>query len=286
MEIEAATQLFQSETPITGYLFSEIKFLMALSLTEATSGVETQLILQAVANDGASGSFRFSLLAHQDNHWDKCCEGFVRIQAEKSLTEVDAGIELAQSTAQCGDQFQRATEECNVSLPPKDLYDILHRFGTDYGPSFQVLDDIHMSERGCALSSIKPRQWAVKCDEHQFSPHIIHPSTLDGPFQLIPPAVSACGRENLPALVPSQIERMWIGASGMSNPGTSDLHALVHSKLSGYRGTRSSITVTSSKDHDMRILIHNLEATFINSKISKAVTRTKERCLCWHLDWN
>lgn len=79
----------------------------------------------------------------------------------------------------------------------------------DYGPVFQPLHDVYCDQDGHAITTLAPYETET------FQPHVVHPSRLDGIFQLCFTAVG--GLERTTTMVPTRVGRIWIPAVGLGH---------------------------------------------------------------------
>ena len=114
---------------------------------------------------------------------------------------------------------------------------------------------------------------------------MFHPTTLDGLFQLIVPALSQGGNRWLPTMVPSRIASLWISVNGLLDPKSAPLDASARCRFKGYHQAESAITAIFSETGSAAFILKRLESTSVtNNRMSDTATE-EERHLCCSLDW-
>lgn len=96
--------------------------------------------------------------------------------------------------------------------------------GIEYGPSARVLDHIHYNAQGEAMAMIETsREHAV----HSSASNVVHPTTLDGLFQLIFVALTKGGNTTLQTMVPTRVGRVWVSSlvGKTLSPASLQVHA-------------------------------------------------------------
>ena len=287
MAMEAVKQMADKDRRIFGFQFKDVTFLRALTLSLQPEGIETQFSLRAV-KDGANKLEAWSeycLYVYEDEDWAMCCHGLIQLEYEKPFNEVDAGKEAFERARSCDEMARNGFEACNQTLETTELYRIFNAMGAGYGPAFQVLENISYNQVGATAAAVKLRQWTVKGNENYEQPHVIHPTTLDGLFQLIVPALSKGGREVIPTMVPTRINKLWVAGSGFCEKQIAPIRAYARSQFKGYREATSSVTAVSSEGADPRIILEGLETSFITSNQTPESAKMDKRHLCCNLHW-
>ena len=167
-------------------------------------------------------------------------------------------------------------------MAPTNLYKDLKLAGLDYGPLFQVLEDIHFDcEAGSSTGSIKACEW----DRDDTPGIIIHPAAMDGVFQLMVLALAHGNSTRMCAMLPTRLESLWISANDIVNQhgqGTM-AEAFVHAAWQGLRTAISSATVLDASKTRPVIVISGLQATTM--KDLKAPMNSVPWPLCYNLVW-
>ena len=206
MVLEGTRQLMQNSDQIIGYRLSDVNFSRALISTPDVDDFETNLHIQPLEqnSDGTSRKSQFRVYSHRNGQWVENCRGTIEAEYPRRESEVDGGKEATEDFERHKEIFQAGLRECDARLDLKSLYRRFGGIGLTYGPSFQVLDNISYCE-GQAVGRIKLRKWAEDLDEANYESHVIHPTALDGLFQLLFPATFGGTSWNSATLVPRRI---------------------------------------------------------------------------------
>ncbi|KAL8650013.1 MAG: hypothetical protein Q9210_004076, partial [Variospora velana] len=287
MAIEATRQLARIGDKARGFQFRNVVFLRALTVSLQAENTEVQFSLRALKESSGKeeAGFEFRLWVLEGEDWAVCCYGHIRPEYEREINEIDAGQELLKKTLFCERAVRDGFAACNQSISATQLYQVFNDIGAGYGLTFQVLEDVCHNGTDTTAAKVKLRQWTEKGNGIYEQPHVIHPTTLDGLFQLIVPALSQGGRSRIPTMVPTRINRLWVAASGLSDHNDSMIRACALSRFKGYRETESSVVAVSSSESAPRIVMEGLETTFVTNNQSSDAKEDKKRHLCCHLHW-
>ncbi|KAI4288066.1 MAG: hypothetical protein L6R35_002669, partial [Caloplaca aegaea] len=287
MAIEATRQLPRIGDEARGFQFRNVVFLRALNVSLQAEGTEVQFSLQALKESSGKeeAGFEFRLWVLEGEDWAVCCHGHIRPEYEREMNEIDAGQELLEKTLFCERAVRDGFAACDQSMSATQLYQVFNDMGAGYGLTFQVLEDVCHNGTDTTAAKVKLRKWTEKGNGIYEQPHVIHPTTLDGLFQLIVPALIQGGRSRIPTMVPTRINRLWVAASGLSDHNDSMIRACALSRFKGYRETESSVVAVSSSESAPRIVMEGLETTFVTNNQSSDAKEDEKRHLCCHLHW-
>lgn len=157
------------------------------------------------------------------------------------------------------------------------MFNFLRKAGYDYGKAFQRFADILAGEDYAATAGINIYQ-------DYLEPHIIHPTTLDGIFQLAFAALTNGCQDKLDLGLPTRVNSMWISKTGMSNDEKS-LKATARAHLDG-RITESTLRVLDEDAQTLLLRIDGLEMTNISQTLSAEVEPAPQLCcgVAWKPD--
>lgn len=288
MAIEAAAQYVRdfTEDTITGFQLSDVVFHSALNISDTAEGdlVEMALIPSAerLGRSEVPTSMKFSLGLQDEGSWRKVSTGEIAVEFA-DLGQTPALIhERKLEVEQIASTIHARSAKCTKKIDRKRLYQDLHKFGLDLGPTFQVFDDITYDEDGSvAMVDIRPRNWAEYCEPSEFSSHTIHPTALDGFLQSLIVALGAGSKEKVPSVAPSRIGKAWISADGLS--GANKIRAVTKSELFGLRHTRSDVLAYDPLTNMPKVTLKGLEAITIES--SKGSDADKEKLTAFTMEW-
>lgn len=282
LAIEAAKYLADPAKKVSGFRVEDVTFSKAIMLSPDRDGVEIEISLRQVPGIVTkSSSWReFCLHVYEDPEWSECCRGTVVIEYSNndSSRDFEEGENLRESDTHC-----RALDaRCRSSIAPNILYKNLKKSGLEYGPTFQVLSEVTFDRKARnATASVHPCNW----DQDGFRTLVVHPTAMDGVFQLMVLALARGDQLRMSAMLPTRLKRMWIAGMGISNPqsdgGTA--RAYVNAAWEGMRTAMSSAIVLDSSTSTPAIVISGLQATSVeNLEASTDATRGP---LCYSMSW-
>jgi hypothetical protein len=101
--------------------------------------------------------------------------------------------------------WAEAVKVCDTAMDVEGLYKQLSRVGTEYGPEFQPLVNVHVGG-GQAIGTLK-------CKSGQWKDYNVLPALIDGAMQLATAAAIGLGRE-LTLSVPFSIKKVIVSGHG------------------------------------------------------------------------
>ena len=283
MAIEASKLLAQNRSPI-GFEIKNAEFPAPLLIPATPEGLEVHITLNPKAEH--SNQYEFQILVQKsDSHWEKVCHGSVCADYGQGISEVDNGKEAICSLSQLQILHEQAQATYFREIDTERMYKQLREdVGLDYGPSFQCLDQVRSNDSGEAIAHTVPFTWSDKpffLDRER--DHVIHPTTLDGFFQLAFVALSKGGSAPLRTMVPTRVGRLWVSSLGAGN-STDDLQkAHVRAETVSQRLARCFTSVLSKSDQNLRVQIQELEITAISGSHNTQKLQGPKH-LCYHMD--
>ncbi|KAI1761226.1 putative polyketide synthase [Hypoxylon sp. FL1150] len=184
MAVEAARQLADPAKDVVGYELRKLHILRALRVLHRETPTETRFSLSPLPESPKWSQFQ--LFAYEENSWIEICRGQIQICYNMDYHEKD----YLQRWETQG--FLAKFSGAKQVLASKEHYNRLSTcYDAEYGPAFQTISNISLSGK-----------WASAYDDNYVSPHMIHPATIDGIFQLVFPASGLEGNTKK-LLVPS-----------------------------------------------------------------------------------
>ena len=286
MAIEAAKQVADEGRRINGFQIKDASFFKALRISLGPEGVETQFHLRSAAKsmDQENVWAEFRLYVREDGEWEERSRGLIQTLYQSPASRSDGDNERNQQRQVYKKKVIEGVKNCEKDAATKELYDLLRNFAADYGPSFQVLDHLSYNNSGEVTAELQTRRWAFEGNESFAQPHTIHPTTLDGLFQLIYPALSQCGGRKMPRSVPTRVQSLWMSCEGLNSPEIPSIRIYGESQFKGYRESESTILGTLTNG-ELCISLEGVEATFVSNDSSDDSMVNGKRRLCCHLDW-
>ena len=291
MAIEAARQVFTSITarPINGYRFLDVSFSKAFVLSMSAEGVESQFYLRPQKIQGAVSSQRseFRLCVFSNNEWTENCRGTIVTEYEEDLGEVDHGLEAEKAQQLRRAAFAHATRHCSSQVDSKQMYQNFKAFGLAFGPTFQSLQEVSYSNHGEAIATVRLHAWKEKVSSEQqdIQKHVIHPTALDGVFQLTVTAFTRGGWIQIPTMVPTYLHNLWISNDFFARPELESIRVHSTSRSKGYREADFDILALDSANGKPLIVVDSYRATAVTSLDAFTSTESQWRRLCYSIDW-
>jgi len=280
MAIEAMRQLADPSRKISGYRLQNVVFGQALLVPEASDGVEVQFSMkrQLTPINVEVERGEFTIYSLRDHRWSPICNGAVSLEYEVVHTRKDtyiASFENFQKTANLG------SRRCKESVQPTQFYKNLSDLGFEFGPFFQPLENIRYNDVGEAAATIRVNGWREKDPKINVKEHVIHPTAMDGLFQLGMAAISQGGWCAIPTMVPTQLESLWISNRLLNSPIETEIQVYTKSTFRGYREADFSI-VAVDEQHQAQIVVEEWRETSLSNM---SVPTTTSGLRCYHIDW-
>ena len=287
MAIEAARFLTVPEKEILGYRVQEIRFSKALMLPPEDTGVEVEISLRPIHDFATKSSTwrEFQLYANENDEWFECCRGVVILEyRDDRPNEVNKQGEEDHRHATLHEQI---AARCKRSIAAPYMYRGFKSTGLEYGKSFQVLNEVAVDRRAReAVGKIYPCNWGTGVSKDAVRSPIVHPTALDGIFQLMLVALAQGEQPATSTMLPTWLDNMWIAANGVTNDDADGGAVQVHVTAApeGIRSVRSSATALDSRTTNTVIIVTGLRATSIESHGSSSADKAR-KTLYYNIDW-
>lgn len=172
----------------------------------------------------------FTIYSLRGHRWPQICNGVGSLEYEVVHTCKDthiASFEKSQKTAYLGSQ------RCKESVQPTQFNKNLSDLGFGFGSFFQSLENIRYNDVGEATATIRVNGWREKDPKFNVKEHVIHPTAMDGFFQLGMAAISQGGWCAIPTMVPTQLESLWISNGLLNSPIETEIQVYTKSTFRG-----------------------------------------------------
>jgi acyl transferase domain-containing protein/NADPH:quinone reductase-like Zn-dependent oxidoreductase len=280
MVIEAAKQLMQPEVgTLIGLEITDASFPSPIRIQSPKESVEVRTYMSARHDRGIHIEYDFRvLLCKLGGAQELVCSGRVRGDYKAVVSNVDGGREAREKRSRNQERRRVAIADCNEQWKAADMYQTLREgTGIDYGPTFQVLDNVYYGN-GNARAVLVPYISSTDC-----SPYTVHPSRIDGVFQLGFAAIRSLPSLSVGAktFVPTRLSRLWLSLDGLGHPGKRHEQVLASIVDSGARFASIDFSVSGEADTPLCV-VDRLELT--------AITRTSAmiptaRYMCSQIQW-
>jgi len=284
MAIEAMKQLDEDASePAIGYELKDIVFDKPLILS-TSKGVETQILLRPTKQNQTKSDdrYEFCLFVHipEEGGFQEVCRGYIRADYYRSESEVDQGKEEKEVLDRLRILQATAKQSVDQEIGHVKMYQMLKDTGLDYGPAFQPLKEIRFNGNGDAIAkAARPKPYEYSQD------HIIHPTTLDGLFQLIFVSLSKGDSAGLQTMVPTRLDRLWVSGSGAGSPGGSPLCGHAKATRHSKRTARATISALGEDDQLIKVHADGFYLTAISNSEVQSKEQTVPKYLCFNMDW-
>ncbi|KAI1486250.1 hypothetical protein F5X96DRAFT_673827, partial [Biscogniauxia mediterranea] len=278
MAIEGAKQLANATTKeVSSYELREIQFLNVFKTQPGEDPIETSFTLTPLSRNSLWSQFR--LFIYEANSWTEICSGQIRVHFDEDTTDVNEHLQRWNKS-----DFLERLVKSKVDWSSEAVYERLRTvYDAEYGPAFQTLEDISTGETGEFQANINTNKWANTYDGKHVSPHVIHPATVDGLFQLA--FLSDEKTHTMNTLVPSRVQRIWINARGLKELEETKINVMGVCSPRGYRGTTVRARAVVPSTNQPLIDMENYETTIVSQSDRTSDTESTERELCATMDW-
>jgi NADPH:quinone reductase-like Zn-dependent oxidoreductase/NAD(P)-dependent dehydrogenase (short-subunit alcohol dehydrogenase family)/SAM-dependent methyltransferase len=277
MAIEAANQMADHRHPVNGFELKNIRFMRALVVPRTADGVETNLHLQRLTDDGSVLAWaEFRLFSYTDNAWQENCRGSIKIDYESAPNEVEEENHEVDNFRQEDD---RVIQICKHECVTQELYQRLRDSGFDMGPTFQTIQQATFStDDVVARAKVKVFPW--QASQHS-QPHVVHPTTLDGLLQVTMAALTEGGKKGFPTAVPTNLRRLWVAKGGLAFPQNESVLAVGRAILHS-RGYETEFFALNESRTALLLQAEGIQSTTIANR-SKLADETDMSHSCLHL---
>ncbi len=282
MAIEAMRQLADPSRAISGYILKDVVFPRALLVSDSPEGVETQLLLRRRKNSTKPSveSSGFTIYALSNGEWSLVCEGAVTLEYADQSVRNSSNRELDDDKIRA--TFDAGVKSCKETIHSTQFYKNLANLGFHFGPTFQPLEQIRYNDKGEAVATVRLDGWKSKIVSGEIKDHVIHPTAMDGLFQLGMAAISKGSWDAIPTMVPTQLKSLWISNNLLKRSDKSEIKMYTKPTFRGFREADFQIVALSSKN-EVQITADGWRETALNSL--EASSAENPGLSCYHIDW-
>ncbi|KAL7935483.1 fatty acid synthase S-acetyltransferase [Trichoderma chlorosporum] len=286
MAIEASLQLVTPTKVLRGIRIRNIAFMAAMRIPKTSEGAETQLCVRPHFDSLSSASSNwneFELSSYDGQEWRVHCRGLIQPDYETPINPIDEGAEERYRINSIREAVEEAEITCGTTISRAQLYEILGTVGTQWGPSFQTVYDIAINDDLGAVATVRePDSELLGNPEEPIQPHLIHPTTLDGIFQLSTAAYTRGGRESIEAYIPESIAEIWISAD--ADASYSSLRIASKSETYSLRQYTSSTRGIDSRTRKPLFTLDGFLLTAVSSQ-AKEIEQDSHYHISYNVDW-
>jgi acyl transferase domain-containing protein len=279
MAIEAAKQLMEDRMPIA-FELEDVTFPAPIMITSVPEGTEVRTHLSsALRGEKGETDYRFRIFLYKpDNSHEIVCSGTIRGDYGSTNPDVTDGKQDGEKALRVKAHFEATLASCTVTLSPEQMYQTCRDIvGLDYGREFQVLAEVHTHDSGKAVATVLPR------DLDSTSSHTVHPTRLDGMFQLGIAALSAMHRKS--TMVPTFLSRLWIPTSGFGHNRQPAEKGVAQIKSLSERKAAFDIRIVAGANALLRAEVTGLEVTAVSANTEPVASLASAPYISSHVAW-
>ena len=286
MAIEGAKVMskLRSTKPISGYSLRDVSFSRALTISADPDGTEIEVYLRPIGqtSDRDVTWLEFRLYVAEHNTLVEVCRGQVWAEPSEETQQVDRGLEIAKENERHRAELTRIKASCPEMSETDSSYQMLAKNGIDFGPAHQVIDKFASDIKIGCVGNICLHKWEVKSRKFHQRDFTIHPTTLDGLFQLGLISVAKEASKILPSVV-TGIRKMWIAESRMNDPKLSTVIAYSRPFFISPTETITEAAAFDKSQSEVICLISGLEGKLLDQSDGPRSEKHLQR-LCWNFD--
>lgn len=291
MAVEGAAQITTTREPgkhVMAYQVRDATFVAPISIgRNERAEAQLHMRLDPGQSNQNLASFDFSIYSAEGDGWFQNCSGTIQALYEKA-DDFSGRSSLEAARQRESLYYQKKYAQCieNSTRPvaKQKMYDQFTSNGLQYGPAFQPLDNLAWDGKNIAVGSIKCFQWQVgsEISQHNWQPHVVHPTLLDGAGQLPWVALTKGGQEQIVnGAAVTRIQYAWIASTGLSYPAASQVRACCETSLKGSRGTDSSIFALDDSGN-LVLRVSHMETTAVGGDETGGLVHQPKK-ICYEL---
>jgi SAM-dependent methyltransferase len=261
--VQGAEQLSRHQK-IRGFELHKVLFKTALAFETPSTEVEVELRFQKTSR--REDEYHFRLYSFQSGVWTLHCQGVVTNDYSEDrqpsfMNSFDMTYEKAKAS------FDHVTSASSKRTDNFTLYHLLSKLGYQYGPSFQLLEEVCCIEGGQAAALVKTvsqdciNRSAIK------QAHVVHPAVLDVVLELALVAATNGAQASTPTMVPSGIGSIWISSSGMTLSQDIEIPVITQCTTMNRNRMTASATAFSRHSNEVFVQVRDLETRAITERV-------------------
>ena len=287
MAIEGAKIMsrLRSTKPISGYSLRDVLFHRALTISAEPDGTEIEVYLRPIGqtSDRDVTWLDFRLYIVERDTLVEVCRCQVWAEPLEETQEVNRGLEIVKENEKHQAELTRIEASCPDMAETSHIYQTLARNGIDFGPAHQVIEEFASDANIGCVGKINLHKWEVKGRKFHQRDFTIHPTTLDGLFQLGLVSVTKAASKILPSVVTS-IRKIWIAEGRMNDPEVLTVPAYSKPFLVSPTETITEAAAFDNSRSGVICLVNGLEGKMLDQSNDPRNKKHLQR-LCWNLDF-
>ncbi|KAM0721832.1 hypothetical protein Q7P37_002757 [Cladosporium fusiforme] len=268
MALEAGKQLSEA-MDVSGFELIDVQIVAAIVIPNTREGLETHLTMRPHEDESDMYDFVISSRSSQAM-WRENCKGRLHICRSSNQQVWPKKHRI--------DRSQTAEGQMRVASP-RNLYELFENQGMKWGPAFQNVSQISLSDDGRSRSQIKIPDIRSLLPAQYEQPHLIHPATLDALFQCMVFALPEGDGQK----IPTSLDYVYVDASIPSTAGMEmDASAVMHNL--GLRAAKGSATMQLAHREVPLVIVEGLQCSAID-KPQGSVDQDVPDVLCSEAVW-
>ena len=287
MAIEAMSQLADKSKIVHGIRLKETTFHRALIVPSTDKGVETEFYLRTCRDENkisvAWNDFR--LCSYLNKEWVENCRGLIGVEYEPDWSGMSSSGGRNTSSDDYRATFAARATRCRKVVETDEFYRLLEPIHMNFGPTFRLLQGMLCNNDDEAIALVPTSDWRTKTMGTRVQHHVIHPTALDGVFQVALVALTNGGRKATPPTLARRIQEMWISSNVSSKNNDERFNVCADSRFRGFRDVKSSIVALDAITSEPRIVVTGFDSTAVASLSASAPNEAIQRGFCFNIDW-
>ncbi|KAK2005876.1 polyketide synthase [Colletotrichum eremochloae] len=264
MAIEAVRQLATPhEARIKGYRVSSVRMLRPIQVDASEHGAEAKIHLRPrklqLANDQMPW-YDFRIYTIQADEWTEAAFGSVKVKLEPEKLADDqraaAKVREAKFAAELKAEYDATAKLCTLTAHSKQFYsNVSKKSGFNYGPYFQLLNDITYDRAGHVTASLNLRDYAKHMD------------------QMV--GLSRGGWYTIPTMMFTHLQELYVSHKLFTTPGNPRLLVASQETLRGFRECICRTIAIFEDTMEPAIICDGQRGTAISSLATTVTTDTE-----------
>ncbi|APA10781.1 hypothetical protein sscle_07g055510 [Sclerotinia sclerotiorum 1980 UF-70] len=286
MAIEAAKIMakLRSNKAISGFIVQNVVVSRALTIPSDPDGTEIEFYLRpcGLASDREITWSNFRIYIPENDNWVEVCRGQVRATHFEVGDEVDNGLEDSLSDEYHRAELWRIRGSSCQKVDMERFYPTLRENGIDFGTAHQTIKNGSYGQNMECVGDIALDSWVSKKREFQQMDFTIHPTSLDGLFQLgLLALVGETSKINPSVIV--GLRKLWVSEGKINVAGSSIMPTYAKSAMNGATGTLINTVAFENQALNPVIILDGLEGKFLEQ--TKKSTEKQNYHLSWNFDY-
>lgn len=289
MALEAAKSVSRSQQPdrpVRGYTLRDVSFSQPLKISPDADGTEIEFYLHSCgqSTDREKSWSEFRLYCIENDDWAEACRGRIQVSYHDETGVLDQGLQTQEEWKRHAAELIRIRESCTKTADMPRIYKSLVSSGIDFGPAHQVIKECTYNNTLECFAEIDPHQWLVKARKFSQRDFTVHPTCLDGLFQMgLIATTDGCSKVS-PSVV-AAIRQLWIAEDesfelSAQDPSKRLLAWNKSTMLSVDYGSADVVALDPSGQRSV-IVLDGLEGKILIEEHEKKQAGR----LCWNLDY-